>query len=198
VAQGEARGMMSGNDDIAALSGWPCIRKTTIPFVPPRTLRVALPKGDQRMNRSNRVATVVLLGTVVLLASALFLSHSVLILNQSKPGFANGSLGLSSAETIQVACQKEMKKLFFSAHHNSSPVVSDTDVGLWVRVIDVGQGLSILVQCDGRYMLIDGGREVAYDKVYRTLKENNITTIDYLIGSHQHYDHLGGLPAAFD
>jgi competence protein ComEC len=30
------------------------------------------------------------------------------------------------------------------------------------------------------------------------LKENDISTIDYLIGSHQHYDHLGGLPAAFD
>jgi competence protein ComEC len=39
---------------------------------------------------------------------------------------------------------------------------------------------------------------VAYDKVYRTLEENNVTVIDYLIGSHQHYDHLGGLPAAFD
>jgi beta-lactamase superfamily II metal-dependent hydrolase len=172
--------------------------KPIIPFVLPRTLRVALPKGNQQMNRSNRAATVVLSGAVVLLAAALLLSHFVPILNQSKPGFANGSLGLSSAETIQVIYQEEVEKLLFSVRHNSSPVVSDTDAGLWVRVIDVGQGLSILVQCDGRYMLIDGGRETAYDKVYRTLKENNIDTIDYLIGSHQHYDHLGGLPAAFD
>jgi beta-lactamase superfamily II metal-dependent hydrolase len=150
------------------------------------------------MNQSNRIITIVLLGITVLLASALFLSHFVLIPNQTKQGFIDGNPGLSSEENIQTVCQKEMEKLRFNARHNFGPVVSDTDAGLWVRVIDVGQGLSILVQCDGKYMLIDGGREVAYDKVYRTLEENNITRIDYLIGSHQHYDHLGGLPAAFD
>jgi beta-lactamase superfamily II metal-dependent hydrolase len=150
------------------------------------------------MNRSNRIVTIVLAGTAVLLATALVLSHAALILNQSNPVFTSKHPGLSAGESIQTVYREEMERRAFNARHNADPVASDTDAGLWVRVIDVGQGLSVLVQCDGKYMLIDGGREMAYDKVYRTLQENGVTTIDYLIGSHQHYDHLGGLPAAFD
>ena len=62
-----------------------------------------------------------------------------------------------------------------------------------ITFIDVGQGDAALVSCDGHYMLIDGGPKGAADKVYNTLVNKNVTKLDYLIISHMHEDHIGGL-----
>ena len=62
--------------------------------------------------------------------------------------------------------------------------------------IDVGQGDSTLVECDGHYMLIDGGNTNAGDKVYNMLEERKITRLDILAMSHLHEDHIGGLEKA--
>ena len=65
-----------------------------------------------------------------------------------------------------------------------------------IQFIDVGQGDSALVECDGRYMLIDGGDEAAGDTVYTVLEGKGIQHLDILVISHMHADHIGGLPKA--
>lgn len=65
-----------------------------------------------------------------------------------------------------------------------------------VEFIDVGKGDSALVECDGKYMLIDGGLEEAGDKVYNVLKEHNVDRLDFLVISHLHADHIMGLDKA--
>lgn len=62
-----------------------------------------------------------------------------------------------------------------------------------IQFIDVGQGDSALVECDGHYMLIDGGDTTAGDKVYDVLEEKGIQQLDILAVSHLHTDHYGGL-----
>ena len=62
-----------------------------------------------------------------------------------------------------------------------------------IRFLDVGQGDAALVECDGHYMLIDGGDIEAGDKVYQTLKEQGVRKLDILVISHLHLDHMGGL-----
>lgn len=62
-----------------------------------------------------------------------------------------------------------------------------------IRFLDVGQGDSALVECDGHYMLIDGGDTAAGDKVYSVLEEKGIQKLDILAVSHLHTDHYGGL-----
>lgn len=62
-----------------------------------------------------------------------------------------------------------------------------------VHFLDVGQGLSILVQSDGQTMIYDGGNKSTSSFVVSYLKEQNVTTIDYLISSHYDSDHLAGL-----
>ena len=65
-----------------------------------------------------------------------------------------------------------------------------------IQFIDVGQGDSALVECDGHYMLIDGGDTNAGQKVYDVLEENGIQKLDILAVSHLHADHIGGLTKA--
>lgn len=62
-----------------------------------------------------------------------------------------------------------------------------------IQFLDVGQGDSALVECDGHYMLIDGGETTAGDKVYSVLEEKGIQKLDILAVSHLHTDHYGGL-----
>lgn len=59
--------------------------------------------------------------------------------------------------------------------------------------IDVGQADSILVICDGHAMLIDGGNTADATLVRTYLQAHNVTHLDYVIGTHPHEDHIGGL-----
>lgn len=65
-----------------------------------------------------------------------------------------------------------------------------------ILFIDVGQGDSALVECDGRYMLIDAGEKSAEDKVYEVLVQKGIQHLDILAISHLHSDHIGGMAKA--
>lgn len=62
-----------------------------------------------------------------------------------------------------------------------------------VKFFDVGQADSILVQSAGVNMLIDAGTNNMGNTVVRNLKELGITKIDYLVGTHPHEDHIGGM-----
>ncbi|RST80473.1 MBL fold metallo-hydrolase [Blautia sp. SG-772] len=62
-----------------------------------------------------------------------------------------------------------------------------------IHFLDVGQGLSILVQSDGQTMIYDGGDKSTSSFVVSYLQKQNITTIDYLISSHYDSDHMAGL-----
>ncbi len=72
------------------------------------------------------------------------------------------------------------------------PVV-DSD-GLTVHFIDVGQADSILLECDGQTMLIDGGNVEDSELVVAYLKNHGVTSLDYVVNTHAHEDHVGGLP----
>lgn len=65
-----------------------------------------------------------------------------------------------------------------------------------VHFIDVGQADAILVQCDGKNMLIDGGNAPDSNLMYTYLKKHNVTHLEYVIGTHAHEDHIGGIPGA--
>lgn len=69
--------------------------------------------------------------------------------------------------------------------------------GFSVLFLDVGQGDSALIQCDGHSMLIDGGDRSNSQKIYSVLKNQGISHLDLVVASHPHADHVGGLAAAF-
>jgi competence protein ComEC len=78
------------------------------------------------------------------------------------------------------------------------PVSSNTETGLTVYFIDVGQADSALILCDGAAMLIDGGNVADSDLIYAFLKNHGISHLDYIVGTHAHEDHIGGLAGALN
>lgn len=75
---------------------------------------------------------------------------------------------------------------------------TDPQGPFWIKYIDVGQGDSAIIQCDGHYMMIDGGPSSASSAVYTILKNGNIKNIDYMIATHPDADHIGGLSGALN
>lgn len=67
---------------------------------------------------------------------------------------------------------------------------------LEAHFIDVGQADSALLISDGHSMLIDGGNEDDGGLIYTYLNKHHINRLDYVIGTHAHEDHMGGLSGA--
>jgi beta-lactamase superfamily II metal-dependent hydrolase len=63
-----------------------------------------------------------------------------------------------------------------------------------VHVLDVGQGDSILIiSPEGKVVLIDAGDQTKGKVVVEALKRYNVQQIDYLVATHTHPDHIGGM-----
>lgn len=64
---------------------------------------------------------------------------------------------------------------------------------LKVHFLDVGQADSILIQTADAAMLVDAGTNEAGASVVSYIRSQGIETLDYVIGTHPHEDHIGGL-----
>ncbi len=62
-----------------------------------------------------------------------------------------------------------------------------------ILYLDVGQADSILIHNQGKTMLIDAGNNEDGEKLVSYIQSLGIQKIDYLIGTHAHEDHIGGL-----
>ena len=63
-----------------------------------------------------------------------------------------------------------------------------------VHYIDVGQADCALIECDGKYMLIDGGNAEDSSLVVSYLQKQGVEELEAVVCSHAHEDHVGGLP----
>jgi competence protein ComEC len=64
---------------------------------------------------------------------------------------------------------------------------------LTVHFIDVGQADCALVECGGQTMLIDGGNVADSSLVVSYLQGQGVEYLDYVVCTHAHEDHVGGL-----
>ncbi|MGN0984674.1 MAG: ComEC/Rec2 family competence protein [Gemmiger sp.] len=76
----------------------------------------------------------------------------------------------------------------------ATPVVEEENEGDFsLTMLDVGQGLSVLVQADGEYLLYDGGGRGASSYVVAYLQQHGVTELEWLVASHYDEDHISGL-----
>ena len=66
----------------------------------------------------------------------------------------------------------------------------EEEVPLRVTVFDVGQGLAVLLEYDGRYGLYDSGPDSA--GVGDSLRARGVEELEWVVLSHNHRDHVGG------
>ena len=78
--------------------------------------------------------------------------------------------------------------------------VRDVEIekGFIIYFIDVGQADSALIICDDETMLIDGGNAGDSDLIYTFLRNRGVTHLDYVVATHAHEDHVGGLSGALN
>ena len=78
----------------------------------------------------------------------------------------------------------------------ASNTQTSTESPFEMHFIDVGQALSVLVECDGQFMLYDGGNVDDGSLVVSYLQKQGVEELQYVFCSHAHEDHVGGLAAA--
>lgn len=70
--------------------------------------------------------------------------------------------------------------------------LSDRDK-MYVSFIDVGQGNCTLLKCGDKAILVDSGEVGAAQTVINYIKNQNIKTLDCVLVTHPHSDHMGAM-----
>jgi len=97
----------------------------------------------------------------------------------------------TSTENVRTPAPMTQESIIPSVPPSVVTVPDETGSELTVTFIDVGQGDSTLICCDGYAMLIDaGGESEGSPAVSDALRQHSITSLDYVILTHPDADHI--------
>ncbi|MDO4282279.1 MAG: ComEC/Rec2 family competence protein [Clostridia bacterium] len=125
-----------------------------------------------KKEKNNMPNIVKILLAIVIVIAAIF---GKVIINE------DGTIEFATDNTIQ------------TVNTDSLVSVEDLEGELEIHFIDVGQADSILIIQGDHNMLIDAGTNDAAETVVDYLNSQGIEKFDYVIGTHPHEDHIGGL-----
>ena len=108
---------------------------------------------------------------------------------------ATASTDRETSHSTDATAKSEPAATEVSSEAETSPLPESDNQSPAVKIhfIDVGQGDSILIESDGASMLIDAGTNESGTVVTDYLQSQGITRLDWVIGTHPHEDHIGGL-----
>ena len=122
-------------------------------------------------------------------------------IDSSEPSLPSADEIQNSAERILDSAYEKVEEFLFGTAPNgtagSSPSTNGfsapVDGAVQVHIQDMGQADSILILAPDATVLIDAGENDQGDQVLRYLAAQGITSIDLLIATHPHSDHIGGM-----
>lgn len=93
--------------------------------------------------------------------------------------------------------KKHLKFLLFSLLLSGLSIQASANME--VHFLNVGQGDSTLITCDGQSLLIDAGGNDDVDPVLNYIQnKQGLSRLDYIIGTHPHEDHIGAMDSVID
>ena len=154
-------------------------------------IRETLPNLLNRHMRRKTYRALIILAVVVVLISVMLAIGSGF---QKHKSMTADDLP-TEAQQPQIDEQSQQKSV--ALMEVEPPSVTD-DSSFEIHFFDVGEADSALIECDGHYMLVDGGNPGSSSFLYSYLKKHGIDYLDYIICSHAHTDHVGGLAGALN
>lgn len=148
---------------------------------------MSINKSDQiDKQKLRKIVTIVAIAIVII----------IVIINWNK---LEGILSGSNTETLAELPIIQPSTTAFSESEPIQTVELSTsepetiEGTLVLHMIDVGQADSFLLVQNGHTALIDCGTRSTGEDVVKYLKKLGVTKLDYVIGTHPHYDHMGGM-----
>lgn len=106
-------------------------------------------------------------------------------------GFLYAEIEEKRKEEIKKYKEENSKKPVFKLDEDSVKLRAEGDFNVYY--FDVGQADSILIECNDEYMLIDAGNNNDGEGLVNYLKRLGVSKLKYVIGTHAHEDHIGGM-----
>lgn len=103
--------------------------------------------------------------------------------------FAVLCLLITYNDTLKIPFLPTWETLFDDAEEDDAPARG----GLSADMLDVGNADAILLQNEGKTLLIDAGENGDGDRILAFLQEKGIERLDYVIATHADSDHIGGM-----
>lgn len=106
---------------------------------------------------------------------------------------SESSLGTSSQTKEETEQSSNADNQTSFASGIKADVLDKADASFSETMLNVGQGLSILIKADGQNMIYDGGGRDFSSYVVAYLQKHNVTHLKYMFVSHYDEDHIAGL-----
>lgn len=139
--------------------------------------------------RATGIFVTYLLGVCILLVSCGIYTDNSFSVSQTNSYDLSDDISAHTSEGVREDISDDV-----SDTDSSTPDTSDGKIT--IHFIDVGQADCSLIMCNGMAMLIDGGNAADSDLVFTYLSRLGIKYLDYIVLTHAHEDHVGGLSGA--
>lgn len=131
------------------------------------------------MNHSFRRKVIDILFIILVLVAYQFFVH------EEEPQTNINTKSVVSSENTE----KKEETIIEKVPENDSMILTNFQI----YFLDVGQGDAILIQNNGEYALVDAGNNKDGKKLVRYFHNLGIRNFKYVIGTHAHEDHIGGM-----